>query len=102
MKLKESIKGKICLTEITPNFPLGGFVKWAEEANINIPLLSVLLDDIQEELDSVEFVSRQSFNVSSHQIIKSYWCLYCSQIRSYYKAIIRDLDCKEELSFLLR
>lgn len=102
MQIKNMIKNKICLINMTPNYPLGNFVKWAEEANIEIPLLSVLLDEIQMELDSEALTSRQYFNASQHQIITSYWCLYCSQVRTYYKAIVRDPDCQEQLSFLLR
>lgn len=56
MQLKEQIKNKICLLHMTPNFPLGDFVKWVEDSYIDIPLLSVLLDSIQAELDAEAIV----------------------------------------------
>lgn len=78
MQLKNAIKNKICMITMNPNYPLGDFVNWVEEVNVDIPLLSVLLDQIQVELDAEELTSRKSLFISQHHIIKSYWCLYCS------------------------
>lgn len=100
MKLRESIKSRICLPQMVPNYPLGEFVRWAESRRIDNALLSVLLDDIQHELEA-EAVAFRHFAMPS-QSMCGYWCLYCEQVRAYYKAIIRNPDCKDELSFLLR
>lgn len=104
MQLKEQIKNKICLLNMTPNFPLGDFVKWVEESHIDIPLLSFLLDSIQEELDAEAkaFPTRCISDDIQSQVMKGYWCLYCSQVRAYYQAIVRDPDRKNQLSFLLK
>lgn len=106
MQLKEQIKNKICLLNITPNFPLGDFVKWVEESHIDIPLLSVLLDSIQAELDAEAkakaFPSSCISDAIQSRVMKGCWCLYCSQVGAYYQAIIRDPDRKWQLSFLLR
>lgn len=82
MKLKDRIKNKICLVKITPNYPLGDFVSWADTEKIDIPLLSVLLQEIQLELDS-EAKTPSHFQPpfsEQHPALKGYWCLYCSQI----------------------
>lgn len=102
MPLKDSIKSKICLISIKPNYPLLDFVKWAE--NIDAHLLLQYLDEIQAELDTDETEMRQinsQTEVNSYQVLQGYWCLYCAQIRSYYRAIIRHPLCKTKLSFLL-
>lgn len=103
MPLKEVIKSKVCLISITPNYPLLDFVKWAE--NIDSHELLLHLDEIQIELDKEEASLRQinwQTGISSYQLLQSYWCLYCAQIRAYYRAIIRHPFCKTKLSFLLQ
>lgn len=104
VKLKERIKNKICLIKMTPNYPLGDFVRWIEAEHIDLALLSALLEEIQHELDNEAEVAGNSRSpyAAQHQAIKGYWCLYCSQVRAYYKAIIRDPNCRESLSFLLQ
>lgn len=104
MQLKECIKNKICLINLTPNYPLGEFVRWVEASQIEISLLSVLLDEIQTELD-VEARIHSAPHLpggTQYRAVKGYWCLYCSQVRAYYQAIIRAPDCKQQLSFLLK
>lgn len=93
MQLQDAIKAKICIDRLTANYPLGDFVQWVEHEQIRLPLLMVLLERIQKELDA-------ETNARS-QLITRYWCLYCGQVRAYYKAIINDPQCKERLSFLL-
>lgn len=102
MQLKESIKNKICLVQLTPNYPLGEFVRWVEAREIDTALLTVLLDSLQRELEAEALSLSRSYVPSHAQSMCGYWCLYCAQVRAYYKAIIRDPDCKEQLSFLLQ
>lgn len=104
MTLKECIKQKICLLNMVPNYPLGEFVKWIETEQIEIPVLSLLLDELQAELDAESHSANHNHTLCSSQFraTRGYWCLYCSQVRAYYKAIIHDPNNKERLLFLLQ
>ena len=52
MQLQDAIKAKICINRLTANYPLGDFVQWVEREQISLPLLMVLLERIQKELDA--------------------------------------------------
>ncbi len=93
MQLQDAIKAKICINRLTANYPLGDFVQWVEREQISLPLLMVLLERIQKELDAEA--------TACGQLVNRYWCLYCGQVRAYYKAIINDPQCKARLAFLL-
>ena len=82
MQLQDAIKAKICINRLTANYPLGDFVQWVEREQISLPLLTVLLERIQKELDAEA--------AACGQLINRYWCLYCGQVRAYYQAIIRE------------
>ena len=102
MSLKQTIKTKICLASITPNYPLREFVAWAE--SIDKYVLLHYLDDIQRELEEEQLaldVANPTKEQSSYQTLHNYWCLYCAQVRKYYRAILRHPCCKSALSFLL-
>jgi hypothetical protein len=99
MSLKQTIRTKICLVSMTPNYPLQEFVTWAEP--IDKYVLLHYLDDIQRELEE-EQLAMESCNPTkeqnSYQTLHSYWC---AQVRKYYRAILRNPCCKSALSFLL-
>jgi len=102
MSLKQIIKTKICLDIMTPNYPLGEFVQWAEP--IDKHALLRYLDTIQQELEEEQRALKcNDFSHEQHtfQALHKYWCFYCEQIRKYYKAILRDPCCESDLSFLL-
>lgn len=102
--IKGEIKRKICLAEMIPNYPLGAFVKWVDEEGIAYPVVALLLGRIQSELDAEELVLRGARPISvsvPHLTLHGYWRLYCSQVRAYYKAILRDPNNKKRLEFLL-
>lgn len=103
--IKSAVRSKICIIRMTPNYPLGNFIDWAETQRLDTTLLMDLLDTIQTDLDADETMLRNSVNKNSSQLrlhlLHCYWCLYCSQIRAYYKAVLRDPHCKRSLSFLL-
>ena len=102
MSLKQTIKTKICLVRMTPNYPLQEFVAWAEAIDKHV--LLHYLDDIQRELEeeqlSLEY-SNPTKEQNSYQTLHSYWCFYCSQVRKYYRTILKNPCCKSALSFLL-
>lgn len=102
MPLKQTIKAKICLVAMTPNYPLQEFVEWAE--GIDKTVLLDYLEHIQRELEG-ELLLAVSDNPikeqEAYQTQHSYWCLYCAQVRKYYQAIVRNPCCKSALSFLL-
>lgn len=103
MSLKQTIKTKICLVTMTPNYPLKEFVTWAE--SIDKYVLLHYLDDIQRELEEEQLlldVANPTKEQHSYQILHSYWCLYCAQVRKYYRAIVKNPCCKLALSFLPR
>ena len=96
MSLKETLKTKICISSLEPNFPLRGFVELAELCDKRQVLQ--LLDEIQTELDAQE---QHSKNISDPpHPLQGYWCFYCAQARSYYRSIIRDPQNKVRWSFL--
>jgi|GEM_PF-2396516 len=102
MSLKQTIKTKICLTNMTPNYPLKEFVVWAEP--IDKYVLLQYLDDIQQELEEEQRALKcNDFSHEQHtfQALHKYWCFYCEQIKKYYKDIMRNPSCKSTLSFLL-
>ncbi|ARU29454.1 hypothetical protein [Cellvibrio sp. PSBB006] len=94
MQLQDAIKAKICINRLTANYPLGDFVQWVEREQISLPLLMVLLERIQKELDAEV--------TACGQLMNHYWCLYCGQVRAYYQAIIREPGREQTLSFLLK
>lgn len=94
MQLQDAIKAKICINRLTANYPLGDFVRWVEREHIRLPVLAVLLERIQKELDAEA--------AACGQLINRYWCLYCGQVRAYYQAIIREPGREQALSFLLK
>ena len=104
MLLKEIIKAKICLSQLTPNYPLREFVSWAENQHIDSHDLLHYLDHIQTELDA-ETIAIQQYNIeqdlNAYQVLHCYWCMYCTQVRKYYRAILKNPHCKSALSFLL-
>jgi hypothetical protein len=62
------------------------------------------LDDIQRELAEEQGAlecNNPTGEQSPHQVLHSYWCWYCEQIRKYYRAILKNPCCKSALSFLL-
>ena len=102
MSLKQTIKAKICLESTMPNFPLREFVAWAE--SIDKAVLLHYLGDIQRELEEEQLAlvsGNPTKAQSAYQILLGYWCLYCEQVRKYYRAILRNPCCKSALSFLL-
>lgn len=104
LEVKETIKNKLCLSDITPNYPLRDLVEWLDTLKISASALIHLLDEIQGELDkeaaphSVSTLSPDSKN----PMMKGYWCLYGAQVRSSYNAALRDPENKKRLWFLLQ
>jgi len=102
MPLKQTIKAKICLPAITPNYPLREFVSWAE--NIDKHVLLHYLEDIEQELEEEQISLTQcqsNSDKSIDPILQGYWRLYCAQVKKYYSAIVRNPSIKSALSFLL-
>lgn len=102
MSVRQTIKAKICLSVMTPKYPLWEFVAWAEDIDRNVLLR--YLEDIQRELDEELLLAVLGNSIKepgSYQPLHSYWCLYCVQIRKYYQAIVRHPCWKSALSFLL-
>lgn len=103
--VKARVKSKICIIRMVPNYPMGAFAEWVTAQNLEIAPLVDMLDIIQMDLDADETALRHTKNKTPSQLrlhaLYGYWCLYCSQIRAYYKAILRDPHCKRRLSFLL-
>ncbi len=102
VSLKQTIKTRICLASVTPNYPLREFVAWAESIDKYVVLH--YLDDIQRELEEEQLLlecSNPTKEQNAYQTLHSYWCLYCAQVRKYYRAILRNPCCKSALSFLL-
>ncbi len=101
MSLKQTIKAKVCIVTVTPNYPLGNFVAWAD--SLDKHELLHYLNEIQQELDEEEKRLRDSplDPTPFYSVLRTYWCVYCEQIRSYYRAIIRNPACASRLSFLL-
>jgi hypothetical protein len=102
MSLKQTIKAKICLATIAPNYPLREFVEWAE--NIDKRVLLHCLEDIQQELEEEQNSLTPGYSASGENIdplLQRYWCLYCAQVKKYYSAIVRNPSIKSVLSFLL-
>lgn len=97
--LKSALKTKICINELQPNFPLREIVEYADAWDKQYVLQ--LLDEIQSELEEQVHLSYQHSLVERDKILHSYWCFYCTQARSYYRAIIRNPGHKTRLSFLL-
>lgn len=104
-QLKRIMKSKVCMDDMTPNYPMGAFVRWVAQEEISTAVLLVLLSTIQTELDTEEHLLRRpsnSFFDNQHQLaMNGYWRLYCSQIHAYYKALARDPLNSEKLEFLL-
>lgn len=98
MLLKESIKTKICIIRLEPNFPLREFVEWAEA--LDKQLVLQILDEIQIELDMQEQQNPRNLS-ASHCAMFGYWCFYCAQARAYYRAIIRNPQHQAKWFFLL-
>ncbi len=97
MSLKETLKAKICISSLEPNFPLRDFVEWVELLDKQQVLQ--LLDEIQIELDAQE-QNEKNISDPPHPL-QGYWCFYCAQVRSYYRSIIRDPKNQDRWSFLL-
>ena len=99
--IQQAIKAHICIATTSANYPLGDFVDWA--ASFNKYELLNYLDHIQQELDDEAEHLRYSpyENDATATTLRGYWCMYCAQIRAYYRAILNNPACKLDLDFLL-
>lgn len=104
LEVKDTIKNKLCLSDITPNYPLRDLVEWLDTLKISASALIHLFDEIQEELDKEAALHSASTlsSDSKNLMMKRYWCLYCAQVRSFYNAVLRDPENKKRLWFLLQ
>ena len=97
MSLKRIIKTRICLPGTSPNYPLKEFVEWAEP--IEKHTLLAWLDEVQAELDAEDarwWQRRLEQASAPYPVQQGYWCLYCAQIRAYYRAVIRNPSYKPD------
>ncbi len=91
MSLKNTFRVRICIHEMTPNFPLGEFMRLTFD--LGIPRTRVLqeLDQLQEELDmEAEALRSRPENQSRSAIQHEYWCFYCAQVRAHYRMLINS------------
>lgn len=90
MSLKNTLKVRICIQEMTPNYPLGEFMRLT--LNLGLSRAQVLeeLDQLQEELEiEAEALRSEPENRSRAAVQHEYWCFYCAQIRAHYRALWR-------------
>lgn len=108
MPLLQELKQRICRFNVSPgwlspNFPLGGLVEWAEASGLSPDRLLSLLGTVQTELEAELDALDRDPQASPHTRLRhEYWCFYCEQIRSYYLALLNHPEYKDRLALIRR
>jgi len=89
MSLKSTLRGRICLFQMTPNYPVNEFVQWALGLGVTRTRLLEELDELQWQLDIEAEALRRYSDVRSDQVVQQeYWCFYCEQIRAHFRDLL--------------
>ncbi|MDQ2075835.1 hypothetical protein [Marinimicrobium sp. ABcell2] len=104
MPLRHTLRARICQFRMSPNYPLGDFVDWANEQELDKSELLKRLDELQTILDlEAEALRRHGQSKSVlHLVQQEYWCFYCEQIRAYYRTLLKHPECAGRLAVIRR
>lgn len=91
MSLKNTLKVRICIQEMTPNYPLGEFMRFTMSLGISRHQVLEELDRLQQELEAeAEVLRGKEENRSRVAVQHEYWCFYCAQVRAHYRMLLHN------------
>jgi hypothetical protein len=80
---------------------MASFKSWVEGKGIDKSVLLTWLNELQMELDIEADSYRRAADANAeHIVLRSYWCLYCEQLRAYYRVVSKHPECECEFWFL--
>ena len=99
MPFKETLRSRICLALITPNYPLGDFDKWVKDSGTDPLDLLCELNQLQMQLEVEAQALRDAGEAGSGDMLqRQYWCFYCEQVRSYYRTLLKHPELEGYLA----
>jgi hypothetical protein len=102
MPIRHTLRARICQFRLNPNYPLGDFVDWIDEQELDKTELLSSLDELQTILDLEAEALRRHGHPKSvlHLVQQEYWCFYCEQIRSHYRSLLKYSECNSQVALV--
>lgn len=90
MSLRDTLRGRVCQFGLSPDYPLGDFIKWTTEQGLEPVDVLHGLDELQAILNlEAEALQRHgNANRATRLEQQRYWCLYCERIRAHFRALL--------------
>lgn len=89
MRLKDTVRAKICGVGRPSASTFRNFVHWA--GMFDSLLIKRLLDEIQNDLNAEEIHFREISALLCkellHHQLRKQWCVYCEELRNYYRSL---------------
>ncbi|WP_347332739.1 hypothetical protein [Marinimicrobium locisalis] len=101
MSVFSELKHRICRFEMSPNFPVGGLVRWAERENLSPELLLAIARQVKAQLE-VELEALQCCGKTSPATLirHEYWCFYAEQVCGFYRALVHHPEAADRLALI--
>lgn len=92
MSLMDVLRGRVCQFGLPPDYPLGDFINWSNEQNLELTELLGGLDELQTvlQLEADALQRHSNANRTTRLEQQTNWCLYCERIRAHLRALLSE------------